>query len=143
MMLSRLVASLALGGALLALTPELAHAADASADADCTDGSAACGLAPDAAQPASDAATGTNKNCTASGNPCTSTAECCEGAYCGAFSASSGTNVCGSDMPDVISTGSCSLGGGAGAGGLEFVVLLGVVVGVNATRKRRSRASDR
>jgi hypothetical protein len=105
------------------------------------DGARVCGFASDAAVPRSDAATVTTTHCTASGNPCTSAAECCEGAYCGAFSASSGSNVCGSDTPDVISTGSCSLGGSTGIDGLGFVALVGFGCRISLRRKRRSSSS--
>jgi len=143
---SRFLSSLAVAGAMwLALPAEVASAGDAGPeDASCraADGSSLCDAGADAGQSEDDAATAVNPHCTATGNPCTSTAECCEGYYCGDFSATSTSFVCGSLTPNTIPTSSCSAGRSSTANGLELVALVGCAIGIGARRRRRRGAEQ-
>jgi len=121
-------AGLLAAAALLATTAALADDGGSDATATSTSDDAATG--PDAAH-----------GCAALGEPCAKGQVCCEpSAYCGAFSGTGQSLVCGVNTRNSLPTSSCSIGT---PGGSNAVLLVGAIGAATFARRRRRAHTKR
>jgi hypothetical protein len=87
---------------------------------------------------ARDATSSHGEQCAALGDPCVSGQPCCtESAYCGSFAGGSGGLVCGLDMQNQLSTGSCAATTSTVTDGLGWFAIAVVAAASARSRKRR------